>query len=437
MRDTRGRRASRRCGSPPATATTLITRAADLRAGPGRRARRGARRRARAPRAGPAPWPRSRALASPVAGAFVALAAAAWWLERPRWWPVALAAGALGPAVALAVAFPEGGSFPFVASSFWPALAAALAVGLVIPRERARGAHRDRALRRWRSSRASCWRRRWAATSVRLGALFAGPRARRPRVAHEPPRRSSLLALPLLYWQWIAPIDDWARAAGDAVRARALLRRRCCASWAPATAARSAWRSRSPTTTGRRAGSRRTCRWPAAGSASSTASATRSSTTASDHRPRATAAGSTTTRCASSRCADAPLDYSAAREAAARARRRALPARGLARRPLARLRGRRRPPLAGGAARVTAIDAGRVRLAADRAGRGRPARALHAVLADRDRARLRRAGPAAGRGCASSAPGRCARRAFALGRVRATAPRCTDERTPQRTLRSC
>jgi hypothetical protein len=28
-------------------------------------------------------------------------------------------------------------------------------------------------------------------------------------------RALTFLALPLLYWQWVAPIDDWARAAGD------------------------------------------------------------------------------------------------------------------------------------------------------------------------------------------------------------------------------
>jgi hypothetical protein len=49
---------------------------------------------------------------------------------------------------------------------------------------------------------------------VRLGALFAGPVLaallwRRNR------RALMLLALPLVYWQWVAPVDDWARAATD------------------------------------------------------------------------------------------------------------------------------------------------------------------------------------------------------------------------------
>jgi len=153
-------------------------------------------------------------LASPVAGAFVALAAAAWWLDRRRWWPVALAACAVAPAAALAVAFPEGGSFPFVGSSFWPSLAAAIAVGLVVPRD-ARVVRIGMALYVLALVASFVLETPMGGNAVRLGALFAGPVVtallwrRNRRVVY-------LLALPLLYWQWIAPIDDWARAAGDA-----------------------------------------------------------------------------------------------------------------------------------------------------------------------------------------------------------------------------
>ncbi|HXM87476.1 MAG TPA: hypothetical protein VN889_07555, partial [Solirubrobacteraceae bacterium] len=111
------------------------------------------------------------ALASPVAGAFVALAALAWtvngWLERraraaargsaadgavapgprtadaisrrapspPVALAVTLALAALAPVVLLTVAFPEGGAQPFVASAFWPALAAVLVFIFALPRE--------------------------------------------------------------------------------------------------------------------------------------------------------------------------------------------------------------------------------------------------------------------------------------------------------------
>jgi hypothetical protein len=153
-------------------------------------------------------------LASPVAGAFVALAAAAWWLERRRWWPVALAACGVAPAAALAVAFPEGGSFPFVASSFWPALAAALAVLLALPRD-ARLLRIGVGLYALAIIASFAFATPMGGNVVRLGALFAGPALaavlwRRNR------RTLALLALPLLYWQWIAPADDWLRSAGDA-----------------------------------------------------------------------------------------------------------------------------------------------------------------------------------------------------------------------------
>jgi len=153
-------------------------------------------------------------LASPVAGVFVALAAAAWWLDRRRWWPVALAACALGPAVALAVAFPEGGSFPFVPSSFWPALAAAIAVGLVVPRD-ARVVRIGVGLYALAIVASFVLETPMGGNVVRLGALFAGPVVVALLWLRDR-RTVYLLALPLLYWQWIAPIDDWARAAGDA-----------------------------------------------------------------------------------------------------------------------------------------------------------------------------------------------------------------------------
>jgi hypothetical protein len=152
-------------------------------------------------------------LASPVAGVFVALAAAAWWLDHPRWWPAALAACAVAPAAALAVAFPEGGSFPFVASSFWPALAASLAVGLVLPRE-ARVVRIGVALYAVAIVASFALATPMGGNVVRLGALFAGP-VLAALVWRSNRRALALLALPLLYWQWVAPIDDWARAAGD------------------------------------------------------------------------------------------------------------------------------------------------------------------------------------------------------------------------------
>ena len=108
---------------------------------------------------------------------------------------------------------------------------------------------------------------------------------------------------------------------------------------------------------------------------------------------------------ATSRC---PTRRSTTRRAPRRRssrRRPAVPARGLARRALARVRGARRRAAGRGAARVTALGPDRVDLRATARGRGRPARALHAVLGARaGRGCVARAA-ATGRGCALRAPG--------------------------------
>ncbi len=73
-------------------------------------------------------------LASPVSGAFLAVAWLAWALagER-RVWPGALCLAALVPIGALSIVFPEGGTQPFVGSAFYPALVGVIVVGLAIP----------------------------------------------------------------------------------------------------------------------------------------------------------------------------------------------------------------------------------------------------------------------------------------------------------------
>lgn len=155
------------------------------------------------------------AAASPVAGLFLAMAAAAWWLARRTPGAVALGLAAALPVVALSVAFPEGGVEPFVASAFWPALALLGAVFLALPAE-------QRELRVGIALYAAVLVVSYAVDSpmggnvTRLGALFAGPVL--ACVILAAPRRAgavALLALPLLYWQWHPPVRDWARANDD------------------------------------------------------------------------------------------------------------------------------------------------------------------------------------------------------------------------------
>jgi hypothetical protein len=75
------------------------------------------------------------ALASPVAALFLALAGTAYWLRARRWVGLAVAVAALAPVALLTLAFPEGGSEPFVFSAFWPVVAFPLALAIVLPRE--------------------------------------------------------------------------------------------------------------------------------------------------------------------------------------------------------------------------------------------------------------------------------------------------------------
>jgi hypothetical protein len=152
-------------------------------------------------------------LASPVAAAFVALGAAAWWIDRRGWAPVALAAAAVLPAGALAVAFPEGGSFPFVASSFWPALALVGALAIVLPRA-PRVVWIGTVLYALAIVASFVLDTAMGGNVVRLGALLAGPLAA-CLLWRSRPVALAVLALPLVYWQWAAPIDNVVRAAGD------------------------------------------------------------------------------------------------------------------------------------------------------------------------------------------------------------------------------
>jgi hypothetical protein len=159
-------------------------------------------------------------LASPVDGAFLALAFLAWTLTGAdsRRWPGILTMAALAPIALLAFAFPEGGSQPFVASAFYPALAGVLTIAALTPPE-------HRTLRIGALLYAAALTGSYVlstavgANSDRLGALLGAPLAacvllggstigRRPRLL--------LMAAPLLlYWQANAPVADYAAAVND------------------------------------------------------------------------------------------------------------------------------------------------------------------------------------------------------------------------------
>jgi hypothetical protein len=158
-------------------------------------------------------------LASPVAGAFLALAFLAWALAGPeRAWPAALTLAALVPIGALELAFPEGGTQPFAGSAFYPAFAGALAIAVLMPRDQ-RALRVGTLLYALAMAGAFLLPTAVGGNADRLGALLGAPLVaclliggsaigRRPRL---------LLALAplLLYWQANASTSDFIAALKD------------------------------------------------------------------------------------------------------------------------------------------------------------------------------------------------------------------------------
>jgi len=174
------------------------------------------------------------AFASPVAGAFLALAALAWALAlRPGWFPILLLLAALAPIALLALVFPEGGTQPFDASSFYPALAGVLLIAAVIPVDRSEIGRRTLRIGALLYALALVGSYVLATpvggNADRLGALFAGPIAActlAGRPTTDPPARGwrargwrarvlLVLAPFLFYWQANAPFADFVSAASD------------------------------------------------------------------------------------------------------------------------------------------------------------------------------------------------------------------------------
>lgn len=155
------------------------------------------------------------AAASPVAALFLALGAVAWLVADAarRVDAAVLLAASLLPVAFLAVAFPEGGTEPFPPITFWPVVVMLGVLLVVLPRE-------ERLLRIGVALYGLACVASYVVDTpmgsnvIRLGALFAGPLL---AAALWPARRVLLavLAVPLLYWQFLAPVRDWLRARDD------------------------------------------------------------------------------------------------------------------------------------------------------------------------------------------------------------------------------
>ncbi len=168
------------------------------------------------------------ALASPIAGAFLALAAVAWAVSghfpgggraiAGRTFGLTLAAIALLPIVVLVLAFPEGGPQPFAGSAFYPTLAIVLVLAALTP-------SRDHVLRTGMLLYASALTAAYLIPTAvggnadRLGALLAGPVAACVLLDARHRWRTwalALLAPVLVYWQSNASVGDYISAASDA-----------------------------------------------------------------------------------------------------------------------------------------------------------------------------------------------------------------------------
>jgi hypothetical protein len=157
-------------------------------------------------------------LASPVAGLFLALAGVAHWLavrSPPGLW---LAAATFTPAAVLALLFPEGGSQPFATVAL---VATVLGCGLLLWLLPAR----ERVLRTavllylGATLLAFAVASPMGANASRLGVALAGPLllcAALPAGASAQRRRLVLAAtIPLVVWQWWAPVRETLKGAGD------------------------------------------------------------------------------------------------------------------------------------------------------------------------------------------------------------------------------
>ncbi len=153
------------------------------------------------------------AFASPVAGLFLALIGIALALVGERRAAAALVGGALAALAALSIGFPSGGEEPFALSALVPVVLFAAVALVLLPREEVtlRSAIAVYALA---SIVAFAVPNPVGGNMARLGALAGGP-VLALGLAGRRPVALAVLALPLLYWQWVAPIRDLSKAAGD------------------------------------------------------------------------------------------------------------------------------------------------------------------------------------------------------------------------------
>jgi hypothetical protein len=153
------------------------------------------------------------ALCSPVAALFAALAGAAYLVGERRPAGAMVAIAALIPIGATALLFPEGGTEPFAFSALWPIPLLAIAALAALPAE-ARVLRAGVVIYGLVTLASYAVATPLGSNAARLGTLLAAPLAALllwPRRA----RWLALVALPLLYLEWQAPVRDLVTASGD------------------------------------------------------------------------------------------------------------------------------------------------------------------------------------------------------------------------------
>jgi hypothetical protein len=165
------------------------------------------------------------ALASPVAALFLALAGGAVALSQAthpmpatqrlrRAAPgLAVAAAALLPVLALAKAFPEGGTEPFPFTSFWPVIVVCALAVVALPKEHA-ALRAGALLYGLGTAGAYVISTPVGSNAARLAALIAGPLAALALIKRRP-RWLLVALLPLAVLQWQDPVADLSAAVGD------------------------------------------------------------------------------------------------------------------------------------------------------------------------------------------------------------------------------
>jgi hypothetical protein len=161
------------------------------------------------------------ALSSPVAALFAALAGAAHALGtfararrvKPALPGIALLIAALAPVAIMAVAFPEGGTEPFAFSALWPIPLLAIGVFGVLP-ARATIFRAGVALYALLVVASYLLATPLGSNAGRLGTLLGAPVA---ALLLWPRKRwlLALVAVPLLYVEWQAPVRDLVIASGE------------------------------------------------------------------------------------------------------------------------------------------------------------------------------------------------------------------------------